>query len=306
MNLFSPPQVIQTEVFSEIPARFRKQNQFPIWARVNRPGLELSSFIEGPSFDRAGNLYIVDIPYGRIFRISPAGSWDLVTEYDGEPNGLKFHKDGRAFICDYKNGLVTLDVASGKVTPLLERTQSERFKGLNDLIFASNGDVYFTDQGHTGMHDPVGHVYRLAADGKLTCLLDNVPSPNGLVLNAVETVLLVAATRSNSIWRVPLTPDGGVTKVGIFAYLSGGIGPDGMAMDAAGNLVVAHVGMGCAWLLSPKGEPLYRIQSCRGEGVTNMAFGGADGKALFITESETGTILKAAMPHPGTRLFSHQ
>ena len=306
MNLFSPPQVIQTEVFSEIPARFRKQNQFPIWARVNRPGLELSSFIEGPSFDRAGNLYIVDIPYGRIFRISPAGSWDLVTEYDGEPNGLKFHKDGRAFICDYKNGLVTLDVASGKVTALLERTQSERFKGLNDLIFASNGDVYFTDQGHTGMHDPVGHVYRLAADGKLTCLLDNVPSPNGLVLNAVETVLLVAATRSNSIWRVPLTPDGGVTKVGIFAYLSGGIGPDGMAMDAVGNLVVAHVGMGCAWLLSPKGEPLYRIQSCRGEGVTNMAFGGADGKTLFITESETGTILKAAMPHPGTRLFSHQ
>ena len=306
MNLFSPPQMIQTEVFSEMPPQFRKKNQFPIWARVNRPGLELSSFIEGPSFDRAGNLFIVDIPYGRIFRISPEGNWDLVTEYEGEPNGLKFHKDGRAFICDYKNGLMTLDVASGKVSPLLERTQSERFKGLNDLIFASKGDVYFTDQGHTGMHDPTGHVYRLSADGKLTCLLDNVPSPNGLVLTATEQVLLVAATRSNSIWRVPLTPDGGVTKVGIFAYFSGGFGPDGMATDAAGNVLVAHVGMGCVWLFSPKGEPLYRIQSCRGEGVTNMAFGGTDGRTLFITESETGTILKATMPNPGARLFSHQ
>ena len=306
MNLFSPPQVIQTDVFSEMPARYRKQNQFPVWARVNRPGLELASFLEGPSFDRAGNLYVVDIPYGRVFRISPEGLWELVTEYDGEPNGLKFHKDGRAFICDYKNGLMTLDVANGKVTPLLERTQSERFKGLNDLIFASNGDVYFTDQGHTGMHDPAGHVYRLSVDGKLTCLLDNVPSPNGLVLNAAQNLLLVAATRSNSIWRVPLTPDGGVTKVGIFAYLSGGIGPDGMATDVAGNLIVAHVGMGCAWMFSPKGEPLYRIQSCRGDGVTNLAFGGVDGKTLFITESETGTILKATMPEAGAPLYSHQ
>ncbi len=305
MNLFSPPQLITTDVFSEMPVHYRKKNQFPIWARVNRPGLELHSFIEGPSFDRAGNLYIVDIPYGRIFRVSPEGSWDLVTEYDGEPNGLKFHQDGRAFICDYKHGLMTLDVASGKVTPLLERALTEGFKGLNDLIFASNGDLYFTDQGHTGMHDPAGHLYRLSADGKLQCLLDNVPSPNGLVLNAAQNVLLVAATRSNSIWRVPLTPDGGVTKVGIFAYLSGGIGPDGMAMDRVGNIIVAHVGMGCAWLLSPKGEPLYRIQSCRGDGVTNVAFGGVDGKTLFITESETGTILKAAMPEPGAHLYSH-
>jgi gluconolactonase len=305
MNLFSPPQLITTDVFSEMPAHYRKKNQFPIWARVNRPGLELHSFIEGPSFDRAGNLYIVDIPYGRIFRISSQGSWDVVTEYDGEPNGLKFHQDGRAFICDYKHGLMTLDVASGKVMPLLERALTEGFKGLNDLIFASNGDLYFTDQGHTGMHDPAGHLYRLSADGKLKCLLDNVPSPNGLVLNAAQNVLFVAATRSNSIWRVPLTPDGGVTKVGIFAYLSGGIGPDGMAMDAAGNVIVAHVGMGCAWLLSPKGEPLYRIQSCRGDGVTNVAFGGVDGKTLFITESETGTILKAAMPEPGAHLYSH-
>jgi len=305
VNLFSPPQTITTDVFSEMPARYRKQSQFPVWARVNRPGLELHSFIEGPAFDRAGNLYIVDIPYGRIFRITPDGLWDLVTQYDGEPNGLKFHKDGRAFICDYKNGLMTLDTVSGKVTPLLERALTEGFKGLNDLIFASNGDLYFTDQGHTGLHDPAGHVYRLSADGNLYCLLDNVPSPNGLVLNAAENVLFVAATRSNSVWRVPLMSDGGATKVGIFAYLSGGIGPDGMAMDAAGGLIVAHVGMGCAWLLSHKGEPLYRVQSCRGDGVTNMAFGGADGKTLFITESETGTILKAAMPEAGARLYSH-
>ncbi len=77
-------------------------------------------------------------------------------------------------------------------------------------------------------------------------------------------------------------------RSGFFAYLSGGIGPDGMAMDAAGNLIVAHVGMGCGWVLSPRGKPLYPIRSCRGDGVTNMAFGGPDGKTPFITESERG------------------
>jgi gluconolactonase len=305
MSLFPPPPILQTEVFAELPARYRMKGKFPVWAKVNRPGQELTSFIEGPSFDRNGNLYIVDIPFGRIFRISPGGEFDLVAEYDGEPNGLKIHKDGRAFITDYKNGLMVLDLERGKVTSYLERAQTESFKGLNDLVFAANGDLYFTDQGHTGIHDPSGRVYRLSAEGKLTCLLHNVPSPNGIVLNASETVLFVAATRSNSVWRVPLTSDGGVTKCGILVQMTGGIGPDGMAMDEMGNLAVAHVGIGCVWLFSTKGEPLYRIQSCRGDGVTNMAYGWPDSKKLYITESDTGSILVAKLETPGRKMFSH-
>ena len=304
-SLFAPPPVIATEVFAEMPAHYRIKNKHPVWARVNRAGQAIDCFLEGPAFDRQGNLYVVDIPYGRIFRVSPGGEFDLVSEYDGEPNGLKIHTDGRIFIADYKHGIMLLDPQSAGVVPYLERAATESFKGLNDLFFAVNGDLYFTDQGHTGMHDPSGRVYRLSSARQLHCLLDNVPSPNGLSLNAQENVLFVAATRSNSVWRVPLTPDGGVTKVGIFVRMSGGIGPDGMAIDEAGNLAVAHVGMGCAWLFSPKGEPLYRIQSCRGEGITNLAYGGADNKTLFITESESGSILMAKMPVAGRRMFSH-
>jgi gluconolactonase len=304
-NYFAPPQIIQTEVFAEVPQRYRVKGKHTEWARVNRPGNEISCFLEGPSFDRSGNLYVVDIPYGRIFRVSPKGDFDLVAEYDGEPNGLKIHKDGRIFIADYKNGLMQLDPQSGDVTPYLERTQTESFKGLNDLFFASNGDLYFTDQGQTGMHDPSGRVYRLTASGQLQCLLRNVPSPNGLVLNAAENVLFVAATRSNQIWRVPLTSDGGVTKVSVFVQMTGAIGPDGMAFDDAGNLVVAHAGMGCLWVFSPKGEPLYRVQSCRGEANTNVAYGGPDNKSLYITESESGSILMARMPVAGRKMFSH-
>jgi gluconolactonase len=177
---------------------------------------------------------------------------------------------------------------------------------LNDLTFAANGDLYFTDQGQTGLHDPTGRVYRLSPDGKLDLLIVNVPSPNGLVLNLAENVLYVAVTRGNSIWRMPLMRDGSVSKVGLFFQFFGSSGPDGLALDQEDNLVVAHASLGSAFLLSRRGEPMYRIRSCRGATVTNAAFGGDDGRTLYLTESETGTILVAHMPVAGRPMYSHQ
>ena len=103
---------------------------------------------------------------------------------------------------------------------------------MNDLVFTRNGDMYFTDQGQTGLQDPSGRLYRLrAADGKLECLLNNIPSPNGLVLNKAENALFLAVTRANAIWKITMLPDGTVTKVGTFIQMSGGSGPDGLALD---------------------------------------------------------------------------
>jgi gluconolactonase len=305
--MFAPPQLIETEVFARLPDKFRRKDPDNAWAIVNRRGVPVDSFIEGPSFDRDGNLYIVDIPYGRIFRISPSGQFELVAEYDGEPNGLKIAKDGQIFITDYRKGLMTLDPASGKVSVVLDRRWSESFKGVNDLVFARNGDLYFTDQGQTGLHDPTGRVYRLRTDGSLDLIVANVPSPNGLVLNGTEHILCVAATRGNCIWRVPLMPDGTASKVGIFVQLSGSLGgPDGLAMDSEDNLVIAHAGMGAAWIFNRLGEPLWRVRSCEGLTTTNVAYGGPDYKSLYITESESGCVLVARVPVAGRPMVSHQ
>ena len=305
--MYAPPEEIKTEVFARLPDKFRRKDPDNAWSLVNRRGLVADSFIEGPSFDRDGNLYIVDIPYGRIFRISPAGEFTLVAEYDGEPNGLKIARDGRIIITDYRHGLMTLDPASGKVTSILERRWSERFKGVNDLVFAGNGDIYFTDQGQTGMHDPTGRVYRLRVDGALDQIVNNVPSPNGLVLNGSEHILYVAATRGNAIWRLPLMPDGTASKVGIFIQLSGSLGgPDGLAMDEQDNLAIAHAGLGTVWIFSRLGEPLYRIRSCQGLATTNVAYGGPANKNLYITESETGCVLVARVPVAGRIMASHR
>ena len=303
MSLYPPPEIIETEVFAELPTAYRKEGVYSAWSVANNKGETIHSFIEGPSFDRDGNLYIVDIPWGRVFRISPHGEFDVVAEYDGEPNGLKIHKDGRIFIADYKNGIMQLDPSTGTVTPHCDRYRVEGLKGVNDLVFAMNGELYFTDQGLTGLHDPTGRVYRLRPDGRLDQLIHTAPSPNGLVLDASESWLYVAMTRANQVWRMPLLPDGGTTKVGAFIQLSGGSGPDGMAMDEGGNLVVCHAGGGQVWVFSPLGEPLYRIKSCRGLFPTNVAFGGSDNRTLYITESDTGTILTAKLPTPGQRMF---
>jgi gluconolactonase len=125
----------------------------------------MHSFLEGPSFDLDGNLYCVDIAYGRIFTISTNGVFNVVAEYDGWPNGLKIDKAGKIFIADYKHGIMQLDPKTGQVDAVLERYRAERFKGVNDLVFASNGDMYFTDQGLTGLQDPSGRVFRYPVGG---------------------------------------------------------------------------------------------------------------------------------------------
>ena len=301
--MYAPPPIVKTEVFARLPDHFRKKEATSEWFQAQPGSLSAHSLLEGPSFDINGSLYCVDIPWGRIFRIDPAGTFKLIAEYDGEPNGLKIHRDGRIFIADYKQGILVLDPTTGTVTPFLQRIRLERLKAVNDLVFASNGDLYFTDQGMSGLHDPTGRVIRVRATGEIDCLLDNVPSPNGIVLDPSEKVLYVAVTRANAVWRVPLMKDGTVAKVGTYIQLSGGVGPDGLAIDEAGNLAVAHVGLGVIWLFSARGEPMLRIETCAGHHTTNVAYGGKDRKTLFNTESTTGSIIKSEMTVAGMRMF---
>jgi gluconolactonase len=292
MYLETPPRLIETQVFSAVPAEFRR-NVRSDWADANRPGAPTDCFIEGPSFDADGNLCIVDIPFGRIFRISPDRKWTLVVEYEGWPNGLKIDARGRILVADYMHGIMELDARAGKMLPILTARNSESFRGCNDLHIARNGDIYFTDQGQTGLHDPTGRVYRLRTSGQLDCLINTGISPNGLVLDPSESVLFVAMTRDNAVWRAPFMKDGSVSKVGRFCFLFGPSGPDGMTMDAAGRLFVAHASLGHVLVFAPNGEIVARIKSCAGGSCTNVAIGGAKRDKLYITESVTGTVLVA-------------
>ena len=297
MFLLQPPLVRDAACFTSLPARYRRSGCDAAWVRANRPGVDTHSFLEGPVFDAAGNLYVTDIPYGRIFRIDSGGDWDLVAEYDGEPNGMKLLGTGELLVADYRRGLVAVDIPSGRVRDYLPRRNREGFKGINDLTWDAAGNLYFTDQGQTGLHDPTGRVYRLGTDGRLDLLLANVPSPNGLVLSRDGRVLFVAATRGNCVWRVPLQDDGSVSKVGQFFTSYGPAGPDGLAMDGQGRLIVCNPGVGHAWVLNARAEPVAVLRSLHGGSVTNVALaaGEGGGELAFLTESSSGSILRVAL-----------
>lgn len=299
MGWFAEPRRLRAEVYSRLPDHFRVRTA-SAWADANKGGEPIDSFLEGPAFDRAGNLHLVDIPHGRIFRVAPSGDWLLVAQYDGWPNGLAIDPEGRILIADYRRGLLALDAVTGAVSPLVPHVRSESFKGLNDLVIARDGSIYFTDQGQTGMQDPSGRVYRWTSDRRLERLLDTCPSPNGIALSPSGGHLFVAMTRACQIWRMAVTRDAIMSKVNVFCHTPGGVsGPDGLAATEDDGLVVANPGHGCAWVLDGFGVPFLKVESPTGRAVTNVAFAPHDPQILIMTESESGTVLAAHLPVRG-------
>jgi gluconolactonase len=278
-----------------MPEIYRKVH--PTFGRPHL-GPRFDCYIEGATTDWDGNLYVVDIPYSRIFRIRPDGSWNLVLEYDGRPKGLALHPDGRIMVSDNVLGIMAFDPAVGSIQPLLSRGPFGNFRACNDITVSDAGDVIFSDQAASNLSEPNGAVYRWRAGGAVERLVADVPGPNGVVLTPDGSRLLVSATRANAIWCLELDDDGHHLKTGNFVQLSGGIGPDGLAFDEEGGLVVAHLGIG-VWRFDVRGRPTHFIETPGGDMCSSVAFGGSDRRTLLITEASTGTIYAVAMPVPG-------
>ena len=300
---FSAPELVTAQVLTRVPDAFRKPRR-TAWTDANKGGQQIDSFLEGPVFDREGNLFVVDIPYGRIFRISTALEWSLVAEYDGWPNGLAIHQDGSIWVADYRKGLLRLDARSGRMESILGHRNTESFKGINDLTFDLQGNCWFTDQGQSGLQDPSGRVYRLAPDGRLECVMSNVPSPNGLVVDPHRKALFVAAPRANAVWRGPIQADGSVTKVAAFQTFFGTSGADGLALDVEGRLCMAHGSLGGSFVMNARGEVTHFLRSPEGAMVTNLAYRPGTPQ-LVITEAQSGSILQVTLPAEGLPLYSH-
>ncbi len=297
MFCLEPPIRITAEPYFALPAAYTVARH-SAWSDAQLGGRALGSFLEGPDFDRDGNLFVVDIPFGRIFRIEPDGRSSVWASYEGWPSGLKVLGDGRLLIADHRMGLVAID-PDGRASVIADGYRGERFRGLNDLTLGRDGWVYFTDQGQSGLQDPVGAVYRWhRITNRLERVMSGIPSPNGLVLNADESRLFVAVTRANAIWRLPFVKDGGVSKAGVFLNLSAGNGPDGLALDVEDGLVVAQPGLGVL-RFDKVGVLTHFIDVPAAASPSNVVFGGFENKELFITDSSSSRILRARMPVAG-------
>jgi len=297
--MYSTPLSLTTDTHFELPSFLHEAGAENPWSHANLGGRDIHSFLAAPVFDTSGNLWLADTPFGRIFRVTPTGEWDLITKYDGWPSGLKFHADGRLFIADQRHGILQFDVSLRKLSPVVTHYVGQRFLGVSDLVFATNGDLFFSDAGQSGLQAADGALYRLKANGELQRLVGGIPGPTGVALSVKEDTILLGVAGDNAIWRAPLV-EGGVSKVGRAIQLSGGFGaiagPGGIVTDSDDNVFVAHNGMGCVWMFDKRGEPKYRVDSSRGDWISGLTLDPADPRTIVITEAQTGVLLKASLP----------
>jgi gluconolactonase len=289
-------------VLATLPAEMRRDDRPCRWSREVLGVDHVGSFFEGPCVDDAGGVYLSDLAHGRILYLNRNAEFTTVVDYGGHPNGLALHADGRLFVADYSLGLLTVDIATGVRQQVVDGYRFEPFRGLSDLVFSGDGTLYFSDQGQSDLRRPTGRVFAWSPSGGLRLLMDGIPSPNGVALSPGGGILYLAVTRANCVYRIPLLADGSPGKVGIYLHLSGGHGPDGLAVGADGSLAVAHYGLGVAHVFDPLGRLVVSIRSPTGNGITNVAFG-TDAQTLLATEAHTGSVLSARAPIRGLALF---
>jgi len=265
---------------------------------------------EGPAWSPKGELFFTG--RGKIWRRDPQGRIAIFRAEPHTANGLLFDRQGRLVACETTNRRITRTEKDGRVTILADRYEGKRFNSPNDLTVDSRGRIYFTDPRYgprTGMEMTEEAVYRIDAPGQVTRVLaaPDVERPNGILVSPRDEFLYVADNHNNRVggarklYRFALNAGGNVDPASrrVIYDWRDGRGPDGVKMDQAGRLYVAG-GLtkpnppfepstsvkGGIYVLSPEGKLLAFIPAPVDE-VTNCAFGGPDGKTLFITAGGT-------------------
>lgn len=275
------PRLLTPTLMARLPEALWWRGEPTAWTRMTRPGMALHSFLEGPCVD-GDRLLVADVPHGRIFVVED-DKWSVAYAYDGEPHAIRRLDADSYVVADHRLGLLRVN-ASGAMTVL---AATDQFRGLSDLAVARDGTVWFTDPGRSSLSDPYGRLWRRAPNGALTCVLEGLAYPNGVALDPGERFVHVACTRANAVLRLAMADAATPPMTGTFVHLSGGLGPDGLAIDAAGRLAVAQAQAGRAYLFDRLGDPLAEVRT-PGAWTTAVAFA-RDG-SLLVVEAEEGAV----------------
>ncbi len=247
----------------------------------------LPSYSEGPVFDHDGNLFVSHPPY--ISRISP-GADPVVWAETGTPNGHKILADGTHLVCD--RNVLRLSASGETLGNAATDCGGHALRQTNDITLDPNGGFYFTDPGEmpAAAEQPIGRVCYVDAEGYSYLVAEGLGFPNGIVLRPDGSTLLVAESTRNRVLQFEVSSPGKASAPRVFADLPGKEGasyaePDGMALDVAGNLYVAHYGKSAVQVLAPDGE-LLRTLPGGNVATSNVAFGGAEMDDLYMTGGE--------------------
>lgn len=291
----------------------------PADAKLERVATGFYKWTEGPVWTHKGTLMFAVIPANEIRQWSPGKDATVFMKPSGytgsapyggpEPgsNGMTLDRDGRVSVAGHARRnvwrLETLD-PHGTITVLADSYQGKKLNSPNDLVYRSDGSLYFTDPPYglptQGDSDPlkelqVNGVYRIPNArqhkpgappdrDKLQLIIKDLPRPNGIVFSPDEKTLYVSDTQRKVWMSYPVHADGSVGEGKVLLDCSADKtpgNPDGIRVDKKGNVYGA--GPGGVWVISPDGKHLATINVP--EVVSNVAWGDADGKSLYITAS---------------------
>ncbi|KZL22140.1 Lactonase drp35 [Pseudovibrio axinellae] len=294
--MIGPKHVLTARPRFELPKGLKHKGEPSKWAQMTRPGMQMHSFLEGAFFDDEENLWLCDVPYGRVFKVSPLGTWQLMHHIDGELHSMRIAPDGRLIAVDYRHGLIEL-TSYDRFTVLSAGYGSEEFLGLSDMCFGSDGTLWFTDSGRTSLSDPAGRLFCLPVGGSVQLVADCVPYSNGVCLSPDGAWVYVAATRANQVLKLSSNlPKTGKPMVGTYLQLSGGLGPDGLATNAKGLLAVAQAQAGRAYIFTPLGDLHALVHLPKGLWTTSVAFHPQETNRLMIVDAQFGCVFDVLLP----------
>jgi gluconolactonase len=267
------------------------------------------TWVEGPLWHKwGGYLLFSDIPANSVYKWKPGEGVRLLLKPSGytgtspfsgrEPgsNGLALDVDGRLVLCQHGDRQVARLDDDGRFITLADRYREYRFNSPNDLVFKSNGDLYFTDPAFglpQGFDDPekapVQGVYRLSKDGAVTRLIADLKAPNGIAFSPDEKILYISDVDPDRAgWLAYDVKDDGTVGNGRVLFDATPwarrpfFGPDGFKVDRTGNIFGSRPG-GVS-VIAPDGTLLGTIET---GGLTSNVAWGEDGHSLFITASDT-------------------
>jgi sugar lactone lactonase YvrE len=266
-----------------------------------------ANIIEGINFDREGNLWVVDITGGKALKIVGGKTVAAFGEKHLRPNGARFHKDGRLFIADQLGELYFFNVSTGERTKILQSYGFEHMRGFSDLIFDNKGGLYITESYGSSAMNSSGRVFYLPPDkgAKLQLFQENMAFPNGIAVSADGNFVYIAEWAKNRIIAVPAV-NGNIRWITyVFCRFEGGIGPDGLAVDAEGNVYAAHFHAGEIAVCDANGFSYgaIRLPASAGIRVSNLAF--HEGY-LYVTESLKNEIWRIKVKKSGLQPYGLQ
>lgn len=250
--------------------------------------------VEGPAVSAAGTVYAVNFGGpGTIGQVTPEGKASLFVELPSGSigNGIRFDSKGDMLIADYtKHNILKVNMQTKEITVFAHNANMSQ---PNDIAIDNKDRLYASDPNWKAGN---GRIWRIDTNGS-SVLLDSMGTANGIEVSPDNKLLYVNESVQRKVWVYDLSPEGNVSNKRLFHEFPD-FGMDGMRCDVDGNLYISRHGKGTVAKLSPEGKLVQEI-TLIGKLASNVAFGGPDGRTMYVTLQDKGNLESFRVDRPG-------